>query len=117
MVIPKEINDEIWEYCRVNGITNIDEFTLSILKKGFTAEKFGSTPITQKVIEKIVEKPIEKIIEKIVEVPINIVDKDLEERYNKIVQERDEQLKKISELEAELVNEKNKKRKDIYGES
>jgi hypothetical protein len=117
MTIPKEFNDEIWEYCRANGITNIDDFVIGVLKKGFTAEKFGSTPMVQKVVEKVVEVPVEKVIEKIIEVPINIIDKDLEERYNKIVSENSELQKKISSLEQELVDEKNKKKKDLYGES
>lgn len=116
MKIPKELNDEIWEYCRVNAITNIDDFTIGVLKKGFTTEKFGSTPMVQKVVEKIIEVPVEKIIEKVIEVPINIIDKDLEERYNKIVLENSEQKNRISILEQELLEEKNKKRKDIYGE-
>lgn len=111
MTIPKELNNEIWEFCRVNNITNIDEFTLTILKKGFVAEKFGSTPLVQKIVEKIVEVPVEKIVE----VPINIVDKDLEERYNKMVLEKEKLLQTISSLEKELNNEKNKK--DLYGES
>ena len=53
MTIPNELHDELWDYCRVNNITNVEEFKLKLLKKGFTVEKFGATP---QVIEKIVEK-------------------------------------------------------------
>lgn len=102
MEIPKELNNEIWEYCRVNNITNIDEFILNLLKQGFTSEKFGSTPVT-KTIE------VEKIVEKIVEVPINIVDTEMSEKYKQLMFEN-ESLKK------ELANEKQKNKKDLYGE-
>ncbi len=27
MELPKIFKDEIWDYCRVNNISNIDEFT------------------------------------------------------------------------------------------
>ncbi len=117
ITIPKELNDEIWEFCRVNGITNIDEFIFGVLKKGFTSEKFGPTPIVPKVVEKIIEVPVERIVEKTIEVPINIIDKDLEERYNKISSENSELERKISALEKELADEKNKNKKDLYGES
>jgi len=57
MEIPKKLKDEIWDYCRINNISNIDEFTLNLIKTGFTVEKFGATPST-----KIVEKEVEKIV-------------------------------------------------------
>jgi hypothetical protein len=82
MEIPKELNNEIWEYCRSNNITNIDEFTLKLLKQGFTAEKFGATPTTktvEKIVEKTIEVPVEKIVEKIVEVPIEIIKEVIKE--------------------------------------
>ena len=41
MIIPEILKKEINEYCRANNITNIDEFTIKILKQGFTVEKFG----------------------------------------------------------------------------
>ena len=58
MEIPKELKDELWDYCRLNNITNIDEFTLKLLKQGYTIEKYGATPISN-TIEKIVEKIVE----------------------------------------------------------
>ena len=68
MEIPKTLKDEIWDYCRLNNITNIDEFTMKLLRQGFTVEKFGATPSTvEKIVEKIVEKTVEVPIEKIVE--------------------------------------------------
>ena len=44
MELPKELNNEIWEYCRLNEITNMDEFKVKLVKNGFTIEKYGSAP-------------------------------------------------------------------------
>ena len=150
MELPKNLKDEIWDFCRVNNISNIDEFTLKLVKQGFTVEKFGATPATkviEKEVEKIIEVPIEKIIEKIVEVPVekivekqvyitddshtkNLTDKmmllekefdSLRETYKKDVGEYQEKNLKLSEeltkTKIELENEKNKEKRDIYGES
>ena len=69
MEIPKELKNDIWDYCRANNITNIDDFTLKCLKQGFSVGRYGATPVTrtiEKEVEKIVEVPVEKIVEKIV---------------------------------------------------
>jgi hypothetical protein len=126
MEIPKELNNEIWEYCRANNITNIDDFTLRLLKQGFTSEKFGSTPMIktiEKEVEKIVEVPVEKIVEKIVEVPVNMVDTELTENvkkymelYNTCQSELTKALSLNETLTKELEVEKQKNKKDIYGE-
>jgi hypothetical protein len=117
MDIPKELNDEIWEFCRLNKITNIDDFTLKLLKQGFTVEKFGSTPIT-KTVEKIVEVPVEKIVEvpveKIVEVPVQMVDNELIEKYKVSLSENESIKVELEKTKKLLEIEKNKK--DIYGE-
>lgn len=65
MEIPKELNNEIWDYCRVNNITGIDDFIVKLIKQGFTVEKFGAIPQPR-------EKIVEKIIEKTIEVPVEI---------------------------------------------
>ena len=44
MELPKDIKDEIWDYCRVNDISSVDDFITKMVKQGFTSEKFGSTP-------------------------------------------------------------------------
>ncbi len=143
MEIPKALKDEIWDYCRLNNITNIDEFTMKLLRQGFTVEKFGATPATvEKVVEKIVEKtievPVEKIVEKIVEVPVEkevyITDdsemqkltKEIErlEGLNQTHQEHHLTLSKelvqmseqLKSVQKELEEEKKKKKTDIYGE-
>jgi len=110
MEIPKPLNDEIWDYCRVNSITNIDEFIIKLVKQGFTIEKFGATPKpNEKIIEKIVEVPVEKIIEK--EVYITN-DEQVTLLSDKITELNNELANVRTELELEK-----KKKKDIYDES
>ena len=44
MELPKNIKDEIWDYCRLNDITDLNGFITKMVTNGFTSEKFGSTP-------------------------------------------------------------------------
>ena len=137
MEIPSKIQDEIWDYCRANKITNIDEFTVTLIKQGFTVEKFGATPnVIEKVVEKIVE--VEKIIEveKIVEIE-KVVEKKVmvsDSKGNKKLTDEITRLTKLDESNVEklrvakeendvlntkikeLTEENNKKKRDIYGE-
>jgi hypothetical protein len=145
MELPQQLKNEIWDYCRLNNITNIDEFTVKLVKQGFTVEKFGSTPsiaekIVEKIVEKVVEVPVEveKVVEKIVEVTVEkevyITDDshtkkltdEIErlEGLNKTHEEHHltlaKELKQLSEqfktVQKELEEEKKKKKTDIYGE-
>lgn len=128
MEIPKELNNEIWDYCRLNNITSINEFTLKLLKQGFTVEKFGATPqprekIVEKIVETTIEVPVEKIVEKIVEVPKLIENNEMSEelrlkileveRLNGVITEKDTT---IENLNKQLEIERNKNKRDIYGE-
>lgn len=120
MDLPKKLQDEIWDYCRANKITNIDDFTIKLIKQGFTIEKFGATPnVVEKIIEKVVE--IEKIVEveKIIEVPIAMVDTEISEslkNYIELYKVTEEKLKEALAENLILKEENNKKKKDIYGE-
>jgi hypothetical protein len=145
MELPQQLKNEIWDYCRLNNITNIDGFTVKLVKQGFTVEKFGSTPaiaekIVEKIVEKVVEVPVEveKVVEKIVEVTVEkevyITDDshtqkltDEIERLQKLKEIHDtdqsnmtkeilELMDKVKNLEKELELEKKKKKTDIYGE-
>jgi len=147
MEIPKELKNDIWDYCRNNNITNIDEFSLKLLKQGFTIEKFGATPIqktieVEKIVEKIIEKPVEKIVEvpveKIVEKEVVVTDnsqiKELADKINelqdKLLEQQTEAKSRIKDLQINLdakskelemtqkllAEEKNKHKKDLYGE-
>ena len=107
MEISKELKAEIWDYCRLNDITNINEFMVKLLKQGFTVEKFGATPQTvEKVVEKIVEVPVEKIVEKVVE---NIVEVPVEKE---VYLTDDSKLKEMADKIKELESERNKYKKD-----
>jgi hypothetical protein len=115
MEIPKQLHDEIWDFCRLNSITNIDDFIQKCLKKGFHVNKYGATPSQpQKTIEKIVEVPVEKIVEKIVEVPITVTDEEANKKLAQALLELEEANNKIKSLTEEL--KKIKSKKDIYGE-
>ena len=124
--IPNDLKGEIWDYCRANNITNIDEFTLKLLKQGFTSEKFGSTPMIktiEKEVEKIVEVQVEKIVEKIVEVPVNMVDTELSDKYTELIKKYESLQTEFENLKGENVRitkelgiEIQKNKKDIYGE-
>ena len=105
MEISKELKAEIWDYCRLNDITNINEFMVKLLKQGFTVEKFGATPQTvEKVVEKIVEVPVEKIVEKVVENIVEVpVEKEVYITDNSAINEL---VSKIKDLEAERDNYK-----------
>ena len=125
MEINKKLKEEIWEYCRLNDISNIEDFTVKMLQQGFTVEKFGATPFgdgvseikeVEIIVEKIVEVPVEKIVEKeiikevIEEVPVEkIVEK-------KVYITDDEEVEKLTkELELvkndEILHKKNLKDK------
>jgi hypothetical protein len=105
MDLSKELNDEIWEYCRTNNIPNIDGFKLKLLKQGFTVEKFGATPtnIKEKIVEKIVE------VEKEVYITNDTETESLTIKITDLTAE-------LEKVKAELELEKNKKKRDIYGE-
>ena len=64
MKIPKKIKTEIEEYCKINGIEDIETFILENIKVGFNIEKYGNAPFVQEiVVEK--EVPVETIKEMI----------------------------------------------------
>ena len=109
MEIPKKIKDDIWEYCRINDISNIDEFIVKLIKQGFISEKYGSTPIgsPQTVeIEKIVEVTVDVIKEVIVEkevikeVPVEKIVTKIE--YISDKQNENELFGKIEQLEENI---------------
>lgn len=82
--LPLQLEEEIRQYCLVNNIDNIEEFIISLLKRGFTIEKYGITPTlknkdnTNKPIE---DKKEEVIIEN--DLPEKEIDKNIEIKTNK----------------------------------
>lgn len=104
MRIKTTIIAEIKEYCRVNGISNVDEFANMALNRGFTIAKYGETPSTSQNIPEVIEKEVIK--EVIKEVPFEVI-KEVEvvKEVEKIVNVADDVeinklLKKIEDLEA-----------------
>jgi hypothetical protein len=104
MEIPKKFKDEIWDYCRLNDIPNIDEFILKMITQGFTVERYGAAPTArEKIVEKVVE--VEKIVEKVIEVPVEkIIEKIIEKEV--LVTDNNEIIgltEKINELESTII--------------
>ena len=124
MKIPKKLKDEIWEYCRLNDITDIDAFILKSTQQGFNIEKYGTTPFKvgdkgPKVIEKEVVKVVTATteVEIIKEIPIEIeVIKEVEkivkvtvsdnELIDNLNEEKNLLSEKIKQLEESLKKEK-----------
>lgn len=104
MEIPKNLKDEIWEYCRLNDITDLNAFMLKSLQQGFNIEKYGPTPFTvnnkeAEVIEKEVIKEIEKIVEVVKEVPVEVIKEIVKEvPVEKIIE-------KVIEVPVEIIKE------------
>ena len=74
-------NKEIYDFCMINGITDINKFIQECFKQGFDIKRYGllgETGEKEVIVEKIVEVPVEvikeveKIVEVIKEVPIEI---------------------------------------------
>jgi hypothetical protein len=64
-------NKEIYEFCMVNGITDINKFIQDCFKQGFDIKKYGLLGKTGGEEEKWVEKEV--IVEKRVEIPVEII--------------------------------------------
>jgi len=99
MELPKNIKDEIWDYCRLNNISSVDDFIIKMVKQGFTSEKFGATPWDKPAEIKEVEKIVEVEKEIIKEVPVEVI-KEVEKIVEKEVFVTDDEANK--ELQKEL---------------
>jgi len=128
MEIPKKLKDEIWEYCRLNDISNIEDFIIKMVRQGYTVEKFGATPLgtgevkeVEKVVEVIKEVPVEKTIEVIKEIPVEkIVEKEVYITDDKEVEKLTKELESVKKNESvhlkglrKKVNEINEKDGEI----
>lgn len=92
MEIPKQLKDDIWDYCRVNSITNIDEFIVKLIRQGFTIEKFGATPMITNKPSKVTPVVPETIKEK--KTTVKKVKAEVE-TINKEISTRDQKNNKI----------------------
>lgn len=113
---------DVYDFCYLNGVTDINTFVEKCFKKGFDIEKYGLLGEEDKIVEKIVEvvkevpaKPIEVEVikyvdreivkevpvEKIVEKIVNIYDKTKENELLLKIQQLEDESKKISTITQE----------------
>jgi hypothetical protein len=48
--IPNKLLEEIFQYCKVNDIENVDMFMVRMLKQGFNVERYGWGPSSEKLV-------------------------------------------------------------------
>lgn len=96
MEIPKKLQDEMWEYCRANNITNVDEFMHKMITNGFNTEKYGNAPFSHNLEPEIIEKEVikEVVKEVIKEVPVEVI-KEVEKVVEKKVEVPVEVIKEV----------------------
>ena len=107
---------DVYDYCYLNGIMDLNSFVEKCFKKGFDIEKYGLLGENNEVkeiikeVEKIVEVPVEKIIEVVKEVEVvKYVDKEIvkevpvEKVVEKIVKIYDKNEPQI--IEKEIIKE------------
>ena len=81
MELPKDLKDKVWNYCRLNDITDVNGFIIKTLKKGLDVEVYGLLGKTLNEGEKdlktgvIEEKRVEiEVIREIrVEIPVEVI--------------------------------------------
>jgi predicted RNase H-like nuclease (RuvC/YqgF family) len=95
-------NKEIYDFCMVNGITDINKFIQDCFKQGFDLKKYGLLGEQEKRVEIPVEVtkeiPVDRVVEVIKEVPVE----KIVTIYDKI--DNPELLLKIQQLENEMSN-------------
>ncbi len=64
MELPKDLKDKIWNYCRLNDITDLNGFMIKTLKKGFDIEVYGLLGETLNDGEKDLNKALQDAINK-----------------------------------------------------
>lgn len=110
MEVPKKLKDEIWDFCRVNNITDIDGFMVEMLERGFNIEKYGEKPIGDEEAEQKEEK-----VEEVQETEEN------NEEVEKIKKQLEEVKKELEEAKKENPPKEEEKKKededdDLYGD-
>jgi len=112
MKVPKKLKDEVWEYCRLNNITDIDAFIIKSTQQGFNIEKYGTTPfkIGGKELE-VIEKEVIKVITATTEVEI-IREVPIEIEVIKVV----EKIVEVTVTDNELINKLKAEIKELGGE-
>lgn len=108
MEVPKELKNEIWEYCRANDITNIEEFMLNMLRRGFNIEKYGEKPPFAEEKQEEEGRTEER----------ELSDEELrkEEENRKKMEEKMEEMEEEIKRLKDKSGESDNKERDIYGE-
>lgn len=104
-----EIKDkkEIYDFCMLNGITDINKFIQDCFKQGFDIKKYGLIGDTEKIIEYVEKEiPVEVIKyvekEKIREVPIEVIKEVEKEVIKTVYVEKEVPIEKIVEVIKEV---------------
>jgi len=128
MELPKDLKDKVWNYCRLNDITDVNGFIIKTIKKGLDVEVYGLLGKTLNEGEKdlktgiVGEKQVEiEVIREIrVEVPVEVI-KEVEKIVTKIEYISDksgesELFGKIEQLEENIfhLNEELDKERQIF---
>ncbi len=53
MELPNKLKQEIEQFCLVNNIDDVDQFIIKMVKTGFNIEKYGISPVVDKIAENI----------------------------------------------------------------
>lgn len=125
-MVNQKLKDEIWEYCRLNDITDINEFIQRMTQQGFNTEKYGATPFKPEIIEKevIKEIPVEVVREIIKEIPVEkVVEKEIvkeipieKEVIKEVPVEVIKEIEKVVEREVYVTDDEmtNKLQKEVF---
>lgn len=111
MDVPKKLKNEIWEFCRENDITDVEDFMVRMLERGFAIEKYGEQPAKPEQEEEVNEEEDvenEENLEK--DKKIDELTKQVEDLKNKL-----ENIETKTEEESQK-EEEPEEEDDIYGD-
>tara|TARA_R110000868_G_scaffold176916_3_gene414948 strand:+ start:26649 stop:27122 length:474 start_codon:yes stop_codon:yes gene_type:complete len=72
MELPKNLKNDILDFCRANDITDIDTFIVGLVKTAFTIEKYGYSPESGELAKPIEIEVVKEVIKEVIrEVPVD----------------------------------------------
>jgi hypothetical protein len=51
MEIPNVLHNEIINFCKLNEISDVDDYILQLIVTGFNLSKYGASPLVSRLIE------------------------------------------------------------------
>jgi hypothetical protein len=101
-MIKDKLKNEIWDYCRLNDITDVNGFIERMVQQGYNVEKYGNTPanIKPEVIETIVEKEVQ-VIKEVYVTNDDVVNK-LQDELVSIKSKLDLEKKKVKKMKTDI---------------